>query len=131
MTTTQEPKLPGPDHPITVTPFAGRVRVRLGQSTVADTTDALELREANYPPVMYVPLADVDPATLMPSDTMTYCPYKGDAKYYSVREDTESDVIADALWYYATPYPAVSEIAGYAAFYPDKVQITAERSKDE
>ncbi len=84
MTTASEPLIPGPDHPIDIEPYAGRVRVTFGHHTIADTTSALELREASYPPVYYVPMADVDHAALRPSDTTSYCPYKGDASYYDV-----------------------------------------------
>lgn len=117
------PKTPGPDHPITVESTDVRVVVSTGDTVVADTTSALVLREASYPPVYYVPMADVDQAVLRPSTTRTYCPYKGDASYYSVAgPDGE---ITDAVWTYTTPYPAVGEIAGYVAFYPDRMRITA------
>ena len=78
------PKTPGPDHPITVEAADIRVVVSAGSKVIADTTAALVLREASYPPVYYVPMADVDQAVLRPSATQTYCPYKGDASYYSV-----------------------------------------------
>ena len=74
--------VPGPDHPITLEATGARVTVTLGGRVIADTTDAITLREASYPPVQYIPLADVDPAVLRPSDHATYCPFKGDASYY-------------------------------------------------
>ncbi|MGD0554028.1 MAG: DUF427 domain-containing protein [Streptosporangiaceae bacterium] len=114
--------IPGPDHPITVEPADVRVVVSAGSTVVADTAKALVLREASYPPAYYVPLADVDEAVLRPSQTQTYCPYKGDASYYSVA-GPEGE-ITDAVWTYITPYDAVAEIAGYVAFYPDRVSIT-------
>jgi uncharacterized protein (DUF427 family) len=112
---------PGPDHPITVTPNPGRVVVRVGDQVVADSTRALTLQESNYPPVQYVPLSDVDPSALQRTDSSTYCPYKGDASYYSLR--VNGSELTDAVWTYETPYPAVAEIAGHVAFYPDKVQL--------
>jgi uncharacterized protein (DUF427 family) len=115
---------PGPDHPITITPTAARVRVTVGGRTIADTTNALTLQEAAYPAVQYIPLADVDPAVLVPSDTQTYCPFKGDASYYSVR--TDDGEITDVIWTYERPYPAVVEIKEHAAFYPDKAEIVVE-----
>jgi uncharacterized protein (DUF427 family) len=119
----REPKTPGPDHPITVEKSGEHVVARLGEQVVADSTTALILREASYPPVYYIPLADVDQKVLTPSETHTYCPYKGEASYYSL---TGADgPIADAVWYYPTPYPAVAEIANHAAFYPDQVAISA------
>lgn len=115
-------KTPGPDHPITIEPNPARVTVRVGDKIVADTTAALNLREADYPAVPYIPLADVDPALLKPTDTSTYCPYKGDASYYTVvLPDSE---LTDAVWTYREPHPAVAEIAGHVAFYPNKVEIS-------
>ena len=113
---------PTADHPITVTPTASRVTVRAGGVVVADTERALTLQEASYPGVQYVPLEDVDQALLRDSQTQTYCPYKGDCSYYSLHTGDAS--LEDAVWTYRTPYPAVAEIAGHVAFYPNKVQVT-------
>ncbi|OLF14637.1 DUF427 domain-containing protein [Actinophytocola xanthii] len=117
-----EMKTPGPDHPITVEPNPARVTVRVGDKVVADTTSALSLRESTYPAVPYIPLADVDQTLLRATDTSTHCPFKGDASYYSLAlADGE---LTDVVWTYREPYPAVAEIAGHVAFYPDKVEIT-------
>src|ERR1700733_574355 len=110
------PLIPGPDHPITIETSSAHVVVKAGTSVVADSSNALTLHEANYPPVYYVPLADVDSELLESSDTTTYCPYKGDASYYSVR--TGDDLVKDAIWFYDEPYDAVSGIAGHVAFSP-------------
>jgi uncharacterized protein (DUF427 family) len=118
----REQLIPGPDHPITVEPADVRVVVTAGGKVVADTSKALVLREASYPAAYYVPLADIDPAVLRPSETHTYCPYKGEASYYSVAGGDGE--IADAIWTYPSPYPAVAEIADHVAFYPDRVEIT-------
>jgi len=123
MSTTHEPKIPGPDHPIDIEPFSGRVQVSSGGRTIADSQAALELREASYPPVYYVPLKDLDKAALRPSDTTTHCPYKGDASYYDVVDPDTGSAVADAIWHYREPYPAVGEIAEYVAFYPDRVEL--------
>ena len=123
MTTTREPKIPGPGHPITIEPTGVRVTARVGAQIVADTTRALTLREANYPPVQYIPLEDVDQSLLDRSTTQTYCPYKGDASYYSVKTP-DGTTEADVIWTYEHPYPSVAEIAGYVAFYPDRSEIT-------
>ena len=114
---------PGPQHPITVEPAPGRVTVQVAGTPVADTSSALALQEANYPVVYYVPLADVRSEVLKPSEHTTYCPYKGDASYYSLA--TPNGEVADAAWYYAEPYSAVAEIAGHVAFYANKVDIIA------
>ncbi|MFZ0385924.1 MAG: DUF427 domain-containing protein [Solirubrobacteraceae bacterium] len=115
------PLIPGPDHPITIETSSAHVVVTAGATVVADSSNALTLHEANYPPVYYVPLDDVDSELLESSDTTSYCPYKGEASYYSVR--TDDGVVEDAIWFYDEPYGAVSEIAGHVAFYPDRVQI--------
>lgn len=115
---TERPVLtPSASHPITITPTAGRVTVTVNGRVVADTSDALTLQESNYPAVQYVPLADVDRAVLTRSATTSYCPYKGDAGYYHVGD------VEDVIWTYEQPYPAVAEIAGRVAFYPDKADI--------
>jgi uncharacterized protein (DUF427 family) len=119
---TREPKIPGPDHPITVEPTSARVVVRAGGRVLADTDKALTLREASYPAVQYVPLAEVDQAALRPTETHTYCPYKGEASYYTVV--TAGGELTDAIWTYPEPYDAVAGIAGHAAFYADRVEIT-------
>jgi uncharacterized protein (DUF427 family) len=114
---------PGPDHPITITPTGGRVVVTAGGQVVADTANALTLQEANYPPVQYVPLADVDPALISPTGTHTYCPYKGEASYWSLPG------APDAVWGYPDPYDAVAPIKDHVAFYPDKAEVRiADRS---
>jgi uncharacterized protein (DUF427 family) len=115
-------KIPGPDHPITIQPAAERVTVRVGDTVVADTTAALALQESTYPVAYYVPLVDVDPALITKTGTSTHCPYKGDASYYSIA--SESGEIADAIWTYEEPYPAVAEIKDHAAFYADRVEIS-------
>lgn len=114
-------KIPGPDHPITVEPNPSRVVVRAGGRVVADTTRALTLREASYPPVQYIPLADVEASALESTDSRTYCPYKGDASYFSLV--TADGTIADAVWTYDKPYDAVGTIAGHVAFYPQHVEV--------
>jgi uncharacterized protein (DUF427 family) len=120
MTTTREPKIPGPDHQITIEPTGVRVMVLVGAQIIADTTRALTLREANYPPVQYIPLEDVDQTLLTASATQTYCPYKGDASYYSI---TAGGGRADAVWSYRAPYDDVADIAGHVAFYADKADV--------
>lgn len=114
-------KLPGPDHPIVIAPTKGCVVVRFAGRTVVDTTHALTLNEASYPGVQYVTRADTRMDLLQPSPRKTQCPYKGEASYFSV---TSGDKTAeDAVWSYEKPYPAMQEIAGRLAFYPDKVEI--------
>jgi uncharacterized protein (DUF427 family) len=119
---TREIRTPGPDHPITVEPSPDRVIVRAGGQTIADSTATLVLQEADYPPVRYIPLTDVDQALLASSETSTYCPYKGEASYWSVT--TDPDRGEDAVWFYRDPYASVEPIRDHVAFYPDRVEIT-------
>jgi uncharacterized protein (DUF427 family) len=114
----RQPTIPGAEHPITIEPSEVHVLVRSGELVVAETPRPLILREAGYLPVYYVPLADVDQTLLRPSATPTHCPYKGDASYFNVA-GADGD-IADAAWTYTEPYPAVAEIAGHIAFYPNE-----------
>lgn len=108
--------------PITVLPAGVRVVVEVDDLVIADTTGALTLQEADHPVVLYVPLADVDPALLTPSDTVTFCPYKGEAEHFGLRGP--DGPIPDAAWTYREPYEQVAAIAGHVAFYPDKVQVS-------
>ena len=114
-------KLPGPDHPITITANPKRDRVTAAGVVVADTTHALTLKEASYPAVQYVPRGDANMALLTRSDRVTHCPYKGDANYFSVNAGGRT--LENAIWSYETPFPAMAEISGHLAFYPDKVTI--------
>ena len=111
MTDTRTRLEPGPDHPITIRPNVGHVRVRSGAAVIAETDRALELRESNYAPVLYIPLVDVDQELLRASDEHTYCPYKGEASYYDVLP-ADGDTLEGAVWYYPDPYSAVEGIRG-------------------
>ncbi len=111
--------VPGPDHPITLEATGARVTVRLGGRVIADTVEAITLREASYPPVQYVPLTDVDPAVLRPSDHATYCPYKGAASHYALQ--VGDDLVPAAAWFYPAPHDAVAVVRDHVAFYPDRV----------
>ena len=117
-------KIPGPDHPITIAPNQGRVRVMFGGETIADTVRALTLEETGYPSVQYIPRDDVKMALLKRTDHASHCPYKGDASYFSISAGGRT--ADNAGWSYETPFPAVKEIAGYVAFYParvDKIKV--------
>jgi len=112
-------KIPGPNHPITIEANPNRVVVKVGEKIIADTTDALTLREAAYPPVQYIPRRDVDMTALIRSEHTTYCPYKGDASYYSIPAGGNRSL--NAVWTYETPFEAMTLIKDYVAFYPDRV----------
>ncbi len=114
-------KIPGPDHPITVAKNPDRVVVKLGDQVLADTRDALSLQESTYPAVQYLPRDDVDFSLLERTEHTTYCPYKGDASYYSILPAGAAGV--NAVWTYEQPYDAVADIRDHVAFYADKVSI--------
>jgi uncharacterized protein (DUF427 family) len=117
-------KIPGPDHPITITKNPKRVVVTLGGKTIADTQGALILKEASYPAVFYIPREDADMALLTRTDHSTYCPYKGDASYYSIPSGGERS--KNAVWSYEHPHDAMAQIKDHLAFYPDRVDAIEE-----
>jgi uncharacterized protein (DUF427 family) len=118
-TTSRTMKLPGPDHPITITPTVGNVTVSLDGQVIARSGHALTLQEANYPPVQYIPRADIDLAALLATGHTTYCPYKGVASYYSIPAGGARSV--NAIWSYEDPHDAVAAIKDHMAFYPDRI----------
>ncbi|MBN8814499.1 MAG: DUF427 domain-containing protein [Sphingomonas sp.] len=113
-------RIPGPDHPITIEHNPKRVVVTANGAVIADTRNALILREASYPPVQYIPRGDAVMAALARSDRATYCPYKGEASYFSIPGVDRGE---NAVWTYETPYDAVAAIRDHLAFYPDRVTI--------
>jgi uncharacterized protein (DUF427 family) len=117
-------KLPGPDHPITITANPKRVRVTFGGRVIADTTRALSLKEATYPAVQYIPRQDAAMDLLERTDNSTHCPYKGDAAYFTISVDGKR--ANNAVWTYEDPFPAMSQIASYLAFYPNRVESIEE-----
>jgi uncharacterized protein (DUF427 family) len=112
-------KTPGPDHPISIEATSSRVVVAVGGKIIADTRAALTLREASYPAVQYIPRRDVDMTALRRSEHTTYCPYKGNASYYSIPAGGDRSI--NAVWTYETPFDAMKQIKDYVAFYPDRV----------
>ena len=114
-------KLPGPDHPIAITLNPKRVRVLADGVVIADTTHALTLKEASYPAVQYIPREDAKLELLSRTSRTTHCPYKGDANYYTILMDGR--FAENAVWTYEEPYPAMEQIRGLLAFYPNQVEI--------
>jgi uncharacterized protein (DUF427 family) len=123
-TTTKTIKIPGPDHPITIERSLKRVVVSVGGAVLADSRDALILREASYPAVQYIPRKDVDMTLLERSAHATYCPYKGDCAYFSIPSGGKRAI--NAVWTYEAPYDAVAAIRNHLAFYPDRVDSIEE-----
>ena len=118
-------KIPGPDHPITISANPVRVVVSVAGHVIADSRESLRLQEASYPAVLYIPRKDVDMTLLQRTDNSTYCPYKGDASYFSIPVGGERSV--NAIWTYEAPYDAVAIIKDHVAFYPDRVDSIEER----
>jgi uncharacterized protein (DUF427 family) len=118
-------KVPGPDHPIMIERNPARVVVVVAARIIADTCDAITLREASYAAVQYVPRKDVDMSALERSAHATFCPYKGDCAYYNILIDGRRSI--NAVWTYEAPFPAVAEIRGHLAFYPERVDAIGER----
>jgi len=114
-------KLPGPDHPITIGFHPRRVQVDYHGHTIVDSRRALILKEASYKPVFYFPRDDVDMAYFTRTEHHTFCPYKGEASYYTLMMD---GVFAEnAVWSYEDPFPAMNEIKDLVAFYPNHVTV--------
>ncbi len=112
-----------PGHTITVTPHDGEVTVRFNGAVVARSARALNLKEAAYPPVLYIPFADCMTSHFDRTGHRTTCPFKGDASYWTLSANgTRAE---NAVWGYETPYDEVAAIAGHVAFYPDRVTIHA------
>ncbi len=115
----KEVKIPGPDHSITIYPFRGVVRVRVGKATIAESSQALLLEEAGYGPVFYIPRTDANMSLLTKTTHYSYCPYKGDCTYFSIPDGGSKAEYA--VWSYEKPYDSVSEIKDHLAFYPTRV----------
>ncbi len=114
-------KIPGPDHPITVTLNPKRVRARIDGHVIADTTEAMSLQEASYPAMNYFPRKDVEMGFFAKTALHTACPFKGEASYYTITID--GNVMENVVWSYEDPYPHMQAIKELIAFYPDKVEV--------
>lgn len=118
-------KLPGPEHPISIQRNTARVVVSVAGRVIADTHNALTLREAAYLRVQYIPSEDVDFSQLERTEHVSYCPYKGYCNYYSIPAGGKKSV--NAVWSYEDPFAAVAQIKGHVAFYPGRVDEIAEQ----
>lgn len=107
-----------PSHTIQLSRTGERVVVTFDGEVIADTTSAVRLQEARYPAVYYVPREDVRMERLVPTSHHTYCPFKGDASYFTLTGRRNAE---NAVWSYESPYDEVTDIKGYLAFYPDRV----------
>jgi uncharacterized protein (DUF427 family) len=115
----KEIRIPGPDHPITISPAEGKVRVTVAGRIVAESTRVLRLEEKGHSPVYYFPRSDADMSLLVRTTLYTYCPYKGDCSYYNIPiGGTKSEY---AVWTYEKPYEAMAGIKECLAFDPSRV----------
>lgn len=114
-------KQPSAEHPITVSPNPRRVRVEAKGHVIADSAKAMTLKEAAYPAVQYIPREDIEMGFFGMTEHRTHCPYKGDATYFTIK--IEGEILENVAWSYETPFPAVQQIAGMLAFYPDRVRV--------
>lgn len=103
-----------PEGRISLHPHNRQVQLWAGDVLIADTRNAIELRETGYPPRQYLPREDVDMQCLARTDSVTHCPFKGDASYYTI--ELEGDTLTDAVWSYEAPFEAVAAIKGRLAF---------------
>lgn len=117
-----------PDYDLTIEPARARIQVTAGGMLIAETDAPVQVREGRYEPVWYLPFAAVDGSVLERSTTRTHCPFKGDASYWNLH--TPDGVIADAMWAYESPFDESRQLAGYVAFYSDRVTIRAQRVAD-
>jgi uncharacterized protein (DUF427 family) len=121
-------KIPGPDHPITLEAASRRARAAFLGHVIADTDDAIILREASYPPVYYFPKNDVEMSFFAKTEHRTHCPYKGDASYWTAMIDGQ--VAENVAWSYEDPFPSAMAIRDMIAFYPDRVEVYEVDSSD-
>lgn len=107
------------DRDITITPTNGSVAVMFNGHEIARSDRALDLKEGEYPAVVYVPLSDVNENYLAASEHTSSCPYKGNAAYYDLVDGDKTS--PDAVWYYPDPCPLVDKIKGHVAFWGDDI----------
>lgn len=105
--------------PPAVSPSSERVVVELGGVVIAETTRALRVLEMSHPPVYYVPIAAVRAVALQPSDRVTYCEFKGLARYYDVVGGSRRE--RNAAWGYPSPSAGYETLLDHVAFYPGRM----------
>ncbi len=119
-----------PYHRIDVIQSDRAVRISLDGELLAESGRAMALFESNLPTRWYLPAEDVR-ASLEPSDTITRCPYKGVASYHSVKLDSEGEDGRDLIWYYPSPLPEASKIAGMLCFFTERVDLELDGERQE
>lgn len=110
-----------PEGYITLSTNPARVRARFENHVIADTAEALTLKEGQYDAVQYFPRGDIDMAFLSQTEKTSHCPHKGHATYYSIF--INGDLSENCAWSYDAPIAGMEAIKGRVAFYPDKVDV--------
>ena len=108
-----------PGYRVDLVPQTERVRVYHGDTLIADSTRTLRVEETKHADVIYVPKQDVRRELFEPTDHHTFCPFKGEASYWTLR--VGSNASENSAWSYQDPFEQVAGLAGYVAFYPDRV----------
>lgn len=101
-------------------PTSRRIQVRLGHLVIADSTRAYRVLETSHPPVYYLPPADVRMDLLEATSRKTYCEFKGQASYWTLR--VNDIVLPNVAWDYLDPTPGFAAIRGYLAFYLEPLE---------
>ena len=108
-----------PDYRVDLEPETKRVRLRYHGAVIADSTRTLTVRESGHDPVAYFPRDDVQLEHLERTDHRSFCPFKGDASYWTLSVGDDRD--ENAAWSYEDPFEEVAGLRDYVAFYPDRV----------
>ena len=107
-----------PEHHVDLEHGPARVQVIFNGEIIADSTDVITVKESDHDPVYYLPREHVKMDRLIRTDHRTYCPFKGEASYFTL---SNGRTAKNAVWSYEQPYDEVAAIKGRVAFYPDKV----------
>jgi uncharacterized protein (DUF427 family) len=108
-----------PGYQVALEQSSGHIRVKCRGTLVADSRRTLTVRETQHEPVVYFPIEDVRFEHLEKTDLETFCPFKGEASYWSIR--TGSGLEENVVWRYEEPFDEVAPLSGYVSFYPDRV----------
>ena len=109
-----------PDYRVDLDPSAERVRVRFAGEVIADSEKTVWVRETRHDPVVYFPREDVSFEHLERTDHKTFCPFKGDASYWTIRVGDRLE--ENAVWSYEDPFDEVAGLKGCVSFYADRVE---------
>lgn len=111
-----------PDYRVDLEPNPKRVRIALGAKTIAESDRSLQVIETKHDPVVYIPREDVRMDLLERTDHETFCPFKGEASYWTIRIGDQ--VLENAVWTYEDPFDEVAGLKDYVSFYTDRVELT-------